>query len=128
MNRKSLRSTIVQNCISMSQIFQYLSKDAFDIACRAYLYQQQPNGKQIPIRFCSKKFSATERRWDIPQHKEEAYALYYGVMQFEYLLRDSNIIVNRTDHKNLVSFKYQYERQEEGGKMEDRFAIFRRYH
>ena len=77
----------------------YLTTDASDIACGAYLYQQLPDGKQIPIRFCSKKFSATEKRWDTP-HKE-AYALFYGVMQFEYLLRDAKFTI-RTDHKNLV--------------------------
>ena len=76
----------------------YLATDASDIACGAYLYQIKDR-KQIPIRFWSQKFSATEKRWATP-HKE-AYALYMGVMTFEYLLRDQKFII-KTDHKNLV--------------------------
>ena len=37
----------------------YLATDASDIACGAYLYQVKDR-KQIPIRFASRKFSATE--------------------------------------------------------------------
>jgi len=76
----------------------YLATDASDIACGAYLYQVKDR-KQIPIRFASRKFSATEKRWHTP-HKE-AFALYWGVMTFEYLLRDQKFII-KTDHKNLV--------------------------
>ena len=68
------------------------------MGCAAYLYQVKDR-KQIPIRCVSKKFSATERRWHSP-HKE-AYAPFWGVVTFEYLLRDQVFSI-KTDHQNLV--------------------------
>ena len=57
------------------------------------------DGKQIPIQFTSHKFNETEKRWATPD--KEAYAIFYGVKAFEYLLRDVEFTI-LTDHKNLV--------------------------
>ena len=77
----------------------YIATDASEYAYGAYAYQVSREGKQLPIRFISRKFTKEERKWAIPD--KEAYALYYGVTQSEYLLRDVNFII-LTDHDNLV--------------------------
>ena len=47
----------------------------------------------------SQKFSGAAVNWDT--FKQEAYALYYAVVQFNYYLRDKLFVIE-TDHRNLV--------------------------
>jgi hypothetical protein len=55
--------------------------------------------KYQPIGFKSKKFSDAATRWDT--HKQEAYAVYFGVKSFAYFLYAKKFIIE-TDHRNLL--------------------------
>ena len=52
-----------------------------------------------PIAFASHKFSGAAVNWDT--FKQEACALYYAVVQFNYYLRGKSFVIE-TDHRNLI--------------------------
>ena len=52
-----------------------------------------------PIAFASHKYSGAAVNWDT--FKQESYALYYAVTQFNYYLRGKPFLME-TDHRNLV--------------------------
>ena len=75
-----------------------LNTDASDYAIGAYLYQVI-DGKEVPVAFMSRALDERECGWCTAE--KECYAIYYALVKFEYLLRDTHFII-RTDHKNLT--------------------------
>jgi len=73
-----------------------LCTDAYGIG--AYLYQIVDD-KEQPIRFLSKTLDSTQRKWSTIE--KEAYAIYYALHKFDYLIRDSHFLL-KTDHANLT--------------------------
>ena len=55
------------------------------------------------IAFASLKFSGAAINWDT--FKQEAYAEYYAVVQFNYYLRGKSFVIE-TDHRNLVWMEF----------------------
>lgn len=82
----------------------YLQTDASDYGCGACLFQRQRYGDRTstPIRFLSHSFSREQRRWSTAD--KEAYAIYYALQEWDYLLRDVHFTI-QTDHKNLQYLK-----------------------
>ena len=80
-----------------------IRSDSSDHAVGAVLFQEytNPEGTVIhqPIAFASHKYSGAAVNWDT--FKQEAYALYYAVTQFNYYLRGKPFLME-TDHRNLV--------------------------
>ena len=77
----------------------HLKTDASNIGMGAYLYQLDDDGKELPIRFLSKKFSGAQLRWHT--HEQEAFAIYFALQEWEYLLQGTRFTL-WTDHMNLV--------------------------
>jgi len=77
--------------------------DASNDGIGAYIFQriQNPDGSitDRPIEFISKSFSREQRRWSTAE--QEAYAIFYALRKFDYLLRDVKFTI-QTDHKNLI--------------------------
>lgn len=77
--------------------------DSSDHAVGAVLFQEftDSNGAIIhqPIAFASHKYSGAAINWDT--FKQEAYALYFSIIQFGYYLRGKPFLLE-TDHRNLV--------------------------
>lgn len=77
--------------------------DASNDGIGAYIFQriENPNGsiQDRPIEFISKSFSKEQRRWSTAE--QEAYAIFYALRKFDYLLRDVKFTI-QTDHKNLI--------------------------
>jgi transposase InsO family protein len=82
----------------------FLHTDASDYGCGGYLFQKDETGKEFPIQFLSKSFSAVQRRWSTIE--KECYGLWYCVTQLEHLLRDRHFTL-RTDHRNLLYLNNQ---------------------
>jgi hypothetical protein len=76
----------------------FLYTDACNHGIGAYLYQLV-DGVQQPIAFLSKALTGPQLRWST--HEQEAYAIYYALKKFEYLIGSIPFTL-RTDHKNLV--------------------------
>ena len=80
-----------------------IRSDSSDHAVGAVLFQEytDSNGTVIhqPIAFASHEYSGAAVNWDT--FKQEAYALYYAVTQFNYYLRGKPFLME-TDHRNLV--------------------------
>ena len=80
-----------------------LRVDASKVAVGAVLFQTRVleggTERHEPIGFASQKFSATAQNWD--PHKQEAYALAFGVDYFAYYLRGKTFVLE-TDHRNLM--------------------------
>ena len=80
-----------------------IRSDSSDHAVGAVLFQEftDSHGAIIhqPIAFASHKYSGAAINWDT--FKQEAYALYFSVMQFGYYLRGKPFLLE-TDHRNLV--------------------------
>ncbi len=72
--------------------------DASDYGIGAYVYQII-DSNEYPILFLSKALHAEQLRWSTIE--KEAYAIFYTLKHFEYLLRDTKFLL-RTDHKNLT--------------------------
>ena len=82
-----------------------IRSDASDHAVGAVLFQIYCDSNRAvhqPIAFASHKFSGAAVNWDT--FKQEAYALYYAVVQFNYYLRGKSFVIE-TDHRNLVWMK-----------------------
>jgi RNase H-like domain found in reverse transcriptase len=80
-----------------------IRSDSSDHAVGAVLFQEftDSHGAIIhqPIAFASHKYSGAAINWDT--FKQEAYALYFSVMQFGYYLRGKPFLIE-TNHRNLV--------------------------
>ena len=81
----------------------YLQTDASNDGIGAYLFQRVKNDdgtvEDLPIEFISKAFTKEQKRWSTPE--QEAYAIFYALRKFDYLLRDVHFVL-QTDHKNLI--------------------------
>ena len=77
--------------------------DASNDGIGAYILQRIKNAdgsfEDRPIEFISKSFSREQRRWSTAE--QEAYAIFYALRKFDYLLRDVKFTI-QTDHKNLI--------------------------
>jgi hypothetical protein len=76
----------------------FLHTDASDYGIGAYLFQIV-QGEEKPVAFLSKSLSDVEQRWST--FEKEGYAIYYSLVKFQHLLRDSFFTL-RTDHRNLT--------------------------
>jgi len=72
--------------------------DACDYGIGGAIFQMV-DGEKLPIAIFSKSLSKSECKWSTIQ--KEAYAIYYCLDKYEYLLRDIFFTL-RTDHKNLT--------------------------
>ena len=57
--------------------------DASDVGAGGMLYQKK-DGRDLPVAFFSRTFTATERRWSV--FEKETYALTAAILQWESLL------------------------------------------
>ena len=71
-----------------------------DDACRVQLTQEH-DGTKFSITFLSHTFSETQRKWSTTE--QEACAVYFAVIKWNYYLQGADIIV-RNDHKPLTKF------------------------
>jgi phospholipid-translocating ATPase len=79
-----------------------LRTDASITGCSAVLLQIDTDPSRPtyqPIGFKSKKFTEAATRWDT--HKQEAYAVFFGVKNFAYFLYAKKFVIE-TDHRNLL--------------------------
>ena len=76
--------------------------DASEFTVGAVLFQEFTNTAveiiHQPIAFSSKRFSEPGTKWDA--YKSEAYAIYHGVLSFNYYLIGKSCLIE-TDHRNL---------------------------
>lgn len=80
-----------------------LRTDASNIGLGAVLLQKnEVTGELRPIEWGSKKLTPTESRYSISE--KEMYAVYYGMMRFEYELRGRKFVLE-TDHKALEEIR-----------------------
>ena len=77
----------------------YVLTDASDYGYGAYIFQIGPDGKEKPVLFLSKAFTGAQLNWSTIE--KEAYAIFYTLKSYEYLLKDVKFTL-RTDHKNLT--------------------------
>ena len=77
----------------------YVYTDACDIGIGGYITQLRPDGKEYPVAYLSKSFPKANMAWSI--NYKEAYAIYYTLVKFQYLLGGRKFTI-RTDHKNLT--------------------------
>ena len=72
--------------------------DASTDGCGAMLYQII-DGKEQPVAYLSKTFSAAERRWSTIE--QETYAVYWAITSWDSYLLGQQFEV-QTDHKNIL--------------------------
>ena len=82
----------------------HVDTDASEIGYGAYMYQWvldilSGKFKEHPILFLSKTWVKEQKRWSVPE--KEAYAIYYTLRKWDYLLRDIKFVLH-TDHRNLT--------------------------
>jgi hypothetical protein len=75
--------------------------DASDYGIGWYIFQIDQQ-KELSIRFISKALHKAQLNW--PTFEKEAYAIFYTVTKFDFLLRDVRFVFE-TDHKNLTFLK-----------------------
>jgi hypothetical protein len=76
----------------------HVQTDASDIGIGAYIFQKEGE-REYPVVFVSKSLTPVQQRWSTIE--KEAYAIYYTLKRYEYLLLDRKIRIH-TDHKNLT--------------------------
>jgi len=79
-----------------------LRTDASSVGMGAVLMQQCSEEEWLPVQWASKKFTPTECRYGISE--KEMYAVYWGILKFEYELRGKRFLLE-TDHKALVEIR-----------------------
>ena len=77
----------------------YVDADASQFGCGAMLYQEDPQGTKIPLRFMAHTFTAQAVKWSTIE--KECYSLVKAFQTFENLLLGRDFTV-RTDHRNLL--------------------------
>ena len=75
-----------------------MRSDACDIGAGAMLFQVI-EGREVPVAFWSKAFTATERRWST--YEQETFALVASVLHWESVLLGHKFSVE-VDHKNML--------------------------
>ena len=84
----------------------FLHTDASDYGIGAYLFQfEEATNTEFPVAFLSKSLSRAERNWSTID--KEAFAIYFALIKFEYLLRDIHFVL-RTDHANLTFINHVF--------------------
>lgn len=76
----------------------FVLTDASDYGIGAYIYQKV-DGQERPVIFLSKALQGAQLNWSTIE--KEAYAIFYTLKTYEYLLRDVKFTL-RTDHMNLT--------------------------
>ncbi len=66
-----------------------------------YIFQLDQQ-QELSIRFISKALHKAQLNWST--FEREAYAIFYTITKFDFLLRDVQFVV-KTDHKNLTFLK-----------------------
>ncbi len=79
----------------------YVRTDASDYGIGGYIYQLDQQ-QELPIRFIIKALHKAQLNWST--FEKEAYAIFYTITKFDFLLRDVQFVVE-TDHKNLTFLK-----------------------
>ncbi len=79
----------------------HVRTDASDYGIGGYIFQLDQQ-KELPIRFISKALHKAQLNWST--FEKEAYAIFYTITKFDFLLRDVRFVVE-TDHKNLTFLK-----------------------
>ena len=78
----------------------YLHTDSSEVGIGGYCFQICPeSGKELPLRFISKRYSETARRWNTTE--QEAFGIYQSIAACADLLLGRTFIL-RTDHRALV--------------------------
>ena len=81
----------------------FLESDASDFALRAVLLQPSEDGRLYPIAFHSRKFTATEIKYEI--HDKDLLAIVDSFQEWRHFLEGAQHPVTvYTDHKNLEYF------------------------
>ncbi len=75
--------------------------DASDYGIGAYIFQLDQQ-RELPMRFIRKALHRAQLNWST--FEKEAYAIFYTITKFDFLLRDVKFVVE-TDHKNLTFLK-----------------------
>jgi hypothetical protein len=91
----------VQESVGNCPKLFYVRTDASDYGIGGYIFQLDQQ-KELPIRFISKALHKAQLNWSTIE--KEAYAIFYTVTKFGFLLRDVKFVVE-TDHKNLTFLK-----------------------
>ncbi len=79
----------------------HIRTDALDYGIGGYIFQLDQQ-HELPIRFISKALHKAQLNWST--FEKEAYAIFYTITKFDFLLRDVQFVVE-TDHKNLTFLK-----------------------
>jgi hypothetical protein len=79
----------------------HIRTDASDYGIGGYIFQLDQQ-HELPIRFISKALHKAQLNWST--FEKEAYAIFYTITKFDFLLRDVQFVVE-TDHKNLTFLK-----------------------
>jgi hypothetical protein len=79
----------------------HVRTDASDYGIGGYIFPIDQQ-KELQIRFNSKALHKAQLNWSTIE--KEAYAIFYTVTKFDFLLRDVRFVVE-TDHKNLAFLK-----------------------
>ncbi len=79
----------------------HVGTDASDYGIGGYIFQLDQQ-QELPIRFISKALHKAQLNWST--FEKEAYAIFYTITKFDFLLRDERFVVE-TDHKNLTFLK-----------------------
>jgi hypothetical protein len=79
----------------------HVRTDTSDYGIGGYIFQLDGT-KELPIRFISKALHKSQLNWSTIE--KEAFAIFYTVTKFDFLLRDVKFVVE-TDHKNLTFLK-----------------------
>ena len=72
--------------------------DASNYGIGAYVCQVV-DGQEIPVEFISKSLTKAEKKWST--FEKEAYAIFYALRRWNYLLQDVRFTLY-TDHRNLT--------------------------
>jgi hypothetical protein len=76
--------------------------DASDYGIGGYIFQIDQQ-KELPIRFISKALHKAQLNWSTIE--KEAYAIFYTITKFDFLLRDVRLVVE-TDHKKTLAANF----------------------
>ncbi len=80
-------------------IMHVVRTDASDYGIAGYIFQLDQQ-QELPIRFISKALHKAQLNWST--FEKEAYAMFYTITKFNFLLRDVQFVVE-TDHAPNVS-------------------------
>ncbi len=79
----------------------HVRTDTSDHGIGGHIFQLDQQ-QELPIRFISKALHKEQLNWST--FGKEAYAIFYAITKFDFLLRDVRSVVE-TDHKNLTFLK-----------------------